>query len=539
MQIPNRLHNFKNSEHPLERFRWGLVICVLGGIATACGVAEAPIDRTMGAGGSSGAGGNSSGGPTTSTGGSAGTGTTGTGTTTSSMAAGGSTSGVGGAGGSPGAGGAGTGGNADAGGVRPGDGGVTPCPATGLAGAGQVQITPSGTTFTMTRDGVPFYIKGIAGGANLNLAQQYGVNSLRLYNSNNAMGNLNNAASHCMTVLLGIELSQTAADYTNPTFLAAKRTEVTNLLATVKTHRALLMWALGNEIQLGAGVDNQTTWTFVQELATTIHQQDPNHPVITALPETTTTFINHVVQWAPAIDAIGLNNYANVVTTNADVARTTFTGPIFVTEWGPTGHWEAPLTSWGRFIEDTSGAKGRLYKSRYETFAHTGRILGDYVFLWAQKIERTPTWYGMFLETNADLGIAGESLPTVDSMAFEWSGAYPVNRAPDVTALTLAGKVATDSVTLTAGQSVQAVATATEPDGDTMSYVWEILQDPMQVDTLGGPEAREPRVGTPIKGTVPTLDLTAPTVAGQYRLFVYVLDGKGHAGTANIPFLVN
>jgi hypothetical protein len=35
------------------------------------------------------------------------------------------------------------------------------------------------------------------------------------------------------------------------------------------------------------------------------------------------------------------------------------------------------------------------------------------------------------------------------------------------------------------------------------------------------------------------LNLTAPTVAGQYRLFVYVLDGKGHAGTANIPFRVN
>jgi endo-1,4-beta-mannosidase len=174
--------------------------------------------------------------------------------------------------------------------------------------AGQVQITGSGT-FTMTRDGVPYYIKGIDGGANLNLAQQYGVNSLRTYNSNNAMGTLNNAATRCMTVLLGVELSQVAADYTNPTFLDAKRAEVTNLLATVKTHRALLMWALGNEIQLGAGVDNQTTWGFVQELATLIHQQDPNHPVIAALPKP-----DHVHQprrqWAPAIDAIGLNNYA-------------------------------------------------------------------------------------------------------------------------------------------------------------------------------------------------------------------------------------
>ena len=40
-------------------------------------------------------------------------------------------------------------------------------------------------------------------------------------------------------------------------------------------------------------------------------------------------------------------------------------------------------------------------------------------------------------------------------------------------------------------------------------------------------------------GTSPTLNVTVPTTAGQYRLFVYALDGKGHAGTANIPFRVN
>jgi hypothetical protein len=341
-----------------------------------------------------------------------------------------------------------------------------------------------------------------------------------------------------MTVLLGIGLSNVPADYTNATFLNGKRAEVANLLATIKNHPALLMWAVGNEIQLAAGNDNQTTVGFVQELVQTIHQGDPNHPVITAVAGANTTFINHLVQWAPALDALGINTYAAVVTVNADVARSTYTGPIFVTEWGPTGWWEAPLTSWGRPIEQTSGDKGRVYKSRYETFAHMGRVLGSDVFLWAQKIESTPTWFGMFLETNADLGISGESLPTVDTMAFEWSGAYPTNRAPDVTGLTLAGGSATDNVTLTAGQSVPAVVTATEPDGDTMSYVWEILQDPTQATSNMG-EARQPRVGNPQKGTAPMLNVTSPTTPGQYRLFVYVLDGKGHAGTANIPFRVN
>jgi hypothetical protein len=446
---------------------------------------------------------------------------------------------MGGSGGSVGgaAGGGGSGTGADSG-VPNDGGGTSTCPATGLGGAGVVKIAKNGTTFSMTRDGAPYYVKGIAGGANLDIAQRSGTNSIRTFNSNGAQALLDTAASRCMTVLLGIELSNKVPDYTDATFLAAKRAEVTNLLATVKNHPALLMWAIGNEIQLVAGNDNQTSVGLIQELAQTIHGQDPNHPVITAVAGANTTFINHLVQWAPALDAIGINSYAGVVTVNADVARSTYTGALLITEWGPTGWWEAPMTSWGRPLEQTSGEKGRIYQTRYETFAHTSRVLGDYVFLWANKIESTPTWFGMFLETNADLGIAAESLPTVDTMAFEWSGAYPSNRAPDVTGLTLNGRTANQNVALTAGQTVPAVVTVTEPNADTMSFIWEILQDP-STTTMNMGETRKPRVGNPQKGTSPTLNVTAPTTAGQYRLFVYVLDGKGHAGTANIPFRVN
>jgi hypothetical protein len=401
-----------------------------------------------------------------------------------------------------------------------------------------VKITKTGTTFVLTRDGLPYYVKGIDGAFNLDLAQQSGVNSIRTFDSGGAQALLDNAASHCMTVSLGVSLSNMPGDYTNATYLAGKRTEVTNLLATIKNHRSLLTWVVGNEIQLAAGNDNQTTVGFVQELTQMIHQGDPNHPVLTAVAGANATFINHLVQWAPALDALGINSYAGVGSVVTTLGGTNYTGAILITEWGPTGWWEAPMTSWGRPIEETSGAKGRVYQTRYMSFAHTNRVLGDYVFLWAQKIENTPTWFGMFLETNTDLGITGESLPTVDTMANNWSGAYPANRAPDVTGFTLTGKAANGNVAVTAGQSMPAVVTVTEPDGDTMSYVWEILQDPTSATSNMG-ETRKPRVGNVQKGTTPTFNVTAPTAAGQYRLFVYVLDGKGHSGTANIPFRVN
>jgi hypothetical protein len=299
------------------------------------------------------------------------------------------------------------------------------------------------------------------------------------------------------------------------------------------------MWVVGNEIQLAPNVDTPTNLSFVQELAQTIRQQDPNHPVITAVAGANATAINNLVRSVPALNALGINAYAPIVNVVADVARiTAFTGAYLITEWGPTGWWEAPMTTWARPIEETSAAKAQVFRTRYAAFAHRPRVLGDYVFLWAQKMEAMPTWFGMFLETNADLGLAGESLPTVDGMALEWSGAYPLNRAPDVTGVTLNGQPATASVTLTVGRVVPAVVTATEPDGDTMSYVWEILQEPaLPVSNMG--ELRPPRVGNPQRGTMPTLNVTAPAAAGQYRLFVYVLDGKGHVGTANLPFRVN
>jgi hypothetical protein len=488
--------------------------------------------------------------PTHSSGGGAGAGVgSGTAGTDAAVGAGGGTgsSAVSGAGGASdatgttgtgggGQSGAGVGGTGGSGGNR-GDAGVgsTPCP---LTGAGHVTIAKDGSSFTLMRDGAPFYIKGIDGQTRMDLAQQYGANSTRTYSSGNASSILNNAQSHCITVMLGIALSQNPADYANATYTNGKRTEVMGLLSSIKDHPALLVWALGNEINLGADV--QAAWQFVGELAQLIHGQDPNHPVITVLAGSDPAVMNHVVMWSTGIDALGINSYGAVMNAASDVGKSTFTGPFIVTEWGPTGHWESPNTSWMRPIEQTSAEKAQVYQQRYDyIFSHRDRALGSYVFLWGQKEERTPTWYGMFLETMADLGLAAESCPTVDTMAFEWSNITPANRAPAVSALTLDGKRATDNVTLTAGQMVTAQVTATDPDGDALSFSWEILQEPTQLGTGGSAETRPPRVGAVQKGTTPSLSVTAPATAGQYRLFVYALDGKGHAGTANLPFLVN
>jgi hypothetical protein len=401
-----------------------------------------------------------------------------------------------------------------------------------------VKIVQNGTAFTLTRDGEPFYIKGIVGQARLDLAKQFGANSTRTYTSGNASSVLESAKTQCMTALIGFELSKIPTDYAAAQYTAGKRNEVMTVVSALKDHPALLVWALGNEVNGGADV--QAAWQFIGELAQLIHSLDPNHPVITVLAGSGTPTINNVALWATGIDALGINSYGPLMNADADVTRSNFKGPFIVTEWGPTGHWESPNTSWTRPIEQTSGEKATIYQQRYDyIFAHRDHALGSYVFLWGQKQERTPTWYGMFLENSTDLGLAAESCPTVDVMDLKWSGAFPANRAPAVAALTLDGKRPIDSVTLTAGQTVQAQVTAIDAEMDTLSFVWEILQEPTQLGTGGAREPRPPRVGTPQKGTTPTLTVTAPATVGEYRLFVYVLDGNGHAGTANFPFRVN
>jgi len=405
-----------------------------------------------------------------------------------------------------------------------------------LVGPGHVTIVQNGTTFTLLRDGVPYYIKGFGGQTRLELAQQYGGNSTRIYTPANAGRTLDTLRSRGITLLLGIDLSKAAGDYSNETYKTNKRTELTNLLTSYKDHPALLMWALGNEINSGADV--QAAWAFVNELAGMIRQQDPHHPVTTVLAGSALAVINNVALWAPQINVIAINSYAGVTNIDADVKSSKFTGPYIVTEFGPTGHWEIPNTAWMRPLEQTSAEKAQVYQLRYDyIFSHRDRALGSYVFLWGQKQERTPTWYSMFLERLTDLGLNQETCPTVDAMIYKWSGAWPVNRAPNVTALTLNGLPVTANVTLTPGQTMQAVVTATEPEADPMTFIWELLPEPTVVGTGGSAEPRPERIGQ-ARTTTPTTAMTAPTAAGQYRLFVYVLDGQGHAGTANLPFRV-
>jgi len=267
-----------------------------------------------------------------------------------------------------------------------------------------------------------------------------------------------------------------------------------------------------------------------------IHEVDKNHFTTTVFAGINKGLVDYIKERTPDIDLLCINTYGGLATLPRTIRQAGWDGAYLVTEWGPTGHWEGLQTIWKSPIEETSSEKAAVYKSRYEYGIENDRqkCLGSYVFLWGQKQERTPTWYGVFTEK-------GEESEVVDVMQFLWSGSWPKNKAPHLYSLQLDNKRAVDNINLQPGSSYSAVAVVSDPDDDdSISYRWELLPEPTKLSEGGDFEARP----KPIEGLVtsPGLDgkiqIKAPTSEGAYRLFVYVTDGNNNVATANIPFFV-
>jgi hypothetical protein len=124
-------------------------------------------------------------------------------------------------------------------------------------------------------------------------------------------------------------------------------------------------------------------------------------------------------------------------------------------------------------------------------------------------------------------------------MQFAWTGAWPANRAPRVEALGLDSKRAIDSVVVAPGQRVAASVAATDPEGGKLSYSWHVTREIVVKEDGGDDEPMPPTVRMSMDAADgPNPSFIAPRRPGAYRLFVYVNDGSGSAGHANIPFYV-
>jgi hypothetical protein len=387
------------------------------------------------------------------------------------------------------------------------------------------------------RAGEPYYIKGVGGNYRLDLAAALGANSLRTWGVQGLGQVLDEAQELGMTVLVGIYLSPNPNNYQSNA-MAANKASLQDLLHAYAKHPAILMWALGNEINSTSQTPEM--WQFVNELALLIQEHDPMHPVITVLAQRELpSTIALIKEHAPALQGLGINSYGGLLVLADELDALDSGLPYIVTEWGPQGHWEADICPWERPIDESSSAKAERYLAHYELIdSRRDLFVGSYAFYWGQKQERTPTWYSLFTEyRQAELGLPGYSYGAVDILQKCWTGTYAENTAPILQSFSIQGLDTKLGATLQSSTPYVAEVLVTDPNGDTLDYTWEILEDPIPSNAGGGWEPRPRRVGSVTKGSEAQWQFSIAE-AGAYRLFVYVSDGQGHAATANIPLLV-
>ena len=402
--------------------------------------------------------------------------------------------------------------------------------------------------WTLYRGGEPYYIKGVGGQVYLDRAVEYGANSIRTWGAGEAIGILDKAHEMGLSVVFGLwaGVERQGFDYDDGKAVAAQLARFREVVRTYKDHPAILMWGLGNENDLF--YTDFKVWDALGDIAEMIKEEDPNHPIMHVTAGLDVAEVQLIMERAPAIDVYGINTYGELVggtrefrsygydgpSVGTMLRRAGWDGPYVIAEWGPDGHWEVPKTSWGVPIEQTSTEKARVYQLRYEKgiAADDAYCIGSYAFLWGQKQETTPTWYGIFTPGGYETGVS-------DALEYVWTGEWPANRAPRIESYTANEQDVFSSVYVEPGDEVTFVADVTDPEGASLRYVWELLPESTDIRAGGDAEARPDAVKIDTRRDEDgTLVMIAPRVNGPYRMFLYAYDNDSNVATANFPFYV-
>jgi len=400
------------------------------------------------------------------------------------------------------------------------------------------EIKVKGDRYQLFVDGEPFYIKG-AGleFGDIPALAKHGGNSFRTWRTDNGQQSgkevLDAAWENGLYVTMGLDIARErhGFDYNDQAAVAQQFNRIKAEVMELKDHPALIIWAIGNELNLRA--TNPKVWDAVNDISEMIHETDPNHLTITTLAGISKDLVDDINERAPDLDMIGVQMYADIVNLPRYIKEIGWKKPYIVTEWGATGHWEVPKTEWGAPIENNSTVKANRYLERFNTAIKPfhDQCLGSYVFLWGQKQERTPTWYGVFMKD-------GNETESVDVMHFIWKNEWPQNRTPKILNFKLSGKTAYDNVYLESGNEYEVNVEIEDPEDDQINYLWDVKPESTDLGDGGDFETTPPSISGLISGQGPTVKITAPNKAGAYRLFIYASDKKGHTAHANIPFYV-
>ncbi len=400
-----------------------------------------------------------------------------------------------------------------------------------------VEIRGEPGHYQLFRGGEPYHIRGAGVGADdpnvddmlASLAAR-GGNSVRTWHVDGAYLDAAHALGLSVALCLDVARERHGFDYSDARAVRRQLETMREQVLAHRNHPALLAWVIGNE--LNHDYSDPRVYDAVNDLSKMIHALDPHHPTTTTTAGLDVELARVIEERAPDLDFVSVQLYGGLFDLPDVLARAAMNKPVMVTEWGTIGHWEVPVTSWGAPIELDSSRKAAMYRKSYQEVIAplTGQMIGNYAFLWGQKQERTSTWYGVWVD-----GLRTEA---VDVLQTIWTGEAIQQPAPAIDAMYLDRARADESVRLRAGRHYPARVLA-RSDAPLL-YRWEMREESRATQTGGDAEDVPPHSeGMVVARSDGRAHVVAPKQPGPYRLFVYVLDGRGAIAHANIPFFVD
>lgn len=399
----------------------------------------------------------------------------------------------------------------------------------------KVEVKEVNGKWSFYRDGKPYEVKGAGGNDHLETLVEIGGNCIRTWSTDNALEILDAAHAKGLTVMMGLwaQHERHGFDYDDPVKVKAQLDAFRSEVMMLKDHPALLMWGVGNEVDLF--YTNTNVWYAIEDIAKMIHEVDPNHPTCTVTAGLDKEEVRLIKERAPSIDVYGINTYGDLGNIKKNIRDFGWNGPYVISEWGPNGHWEVAKTEWNVPIEQSSHEKAIVYEERYRDYivGDADHCIGSFIFLWGQKQETTATWYGLFSER-------GETTEVLDRIQNLWTGKMPTNKAPVLESCKLNAGSKSESVKVIAGDKMEVQLKVSDPENDRLTVNWLVVPESTDIKAGGDAESAPLPVKRKVtKGTKDAVNIYAPSEEGSYRLFVFIYDGNGHYAYDNIPFWVN
>eukprot|EP00425_Heterocapsa_triquetra_P027007 CAMPEP_0195104622 /NCGR_PEP_ID=MMETSP0448-20130528/73203_1 /TAXON_ID=66468 /ORGANISM="Heterocapsa triquestra, Strain CCMP 448" /LENGTH=642 /DNA_ID=CAMNT_0040140493 /DNA_START=101 /DNA_END=2029 /DNA_ORIENTATION=+ len=402
-------------------------------------------------------------------------------------------------------------------------------------------------------------IRGAGGWGYLDVAASSGADAMRVWDINVLNETLPAAEEAGLTVSVGIWLDHDPHRYENCSDLDNDpywNGELARWLSSVRRHKdspAVLWWTVGNEIEMEVNIEegSECLWRRLEWVVQAVQAEDPNHPVGTVTAGVHEMKVRGLARWTPSLDFLGVNSYGDAsLRVGNQLMEWNWTKPYALLEYGPTGHWEALLTTWGSYVEETSSEKVPRYNATCYGCQEDPRCIGAFAFVWGWKWEKTGTWYGMFNEWGeVTEGVAAnctdcesEVLPVLQQC---WTGSPRAIMPPSIQAININGSnLSYMAFSADTDMDLSLTVEISNPSNSTVTAVWAVTEEIVSNAIGGAPEDTNPLLtdrfpqdaeSSTGSGLSTTLSTKGLPVGGKYRLYVFVRSDPTACTEGNCP----